>query len=942
MSNFPILLAAESPDLSSIMGTLASEQGSISMSSPSVLHLDYSAESSALEHEYSVVPSTNVLFNMYSIESTLPYIISCGKWCPKFGISSKHFSKKFNNYTRLILKEYIMKSNIYSWFYRLWSGSSVLTSPVLKLNSPREFLHIYELSKKYHQKSKFISVIILVKISTKPISKTDIVDDEDQDSQINSEDDIIKQSVKQLCSKLRNMKRSSMKRYKKKSDRFQNKSYEMEENSLDKDESLKYLDLPQISNDKFSHLYVIEGNGVTSKSVMVRMLARLTTTSCWNNVPTDKAHILFPIVIDDMPVPKSRGLIGEVFERENISKYHKEKHRPLGLMALDSLRKDKMKRIKEDKSFIQTEENSTDSKFEESNEEIVEEESLVDNNLNIDLKNSLFIRWIKICSDSKTLYEKLEKEEKGVFINITQKLLQSSSIDFVKKIASHNFFSFFPQDCDSSWNSLINLLNTENLFSRFSSNKNLNSEFIVNTVIDTVNVINTIIFKDINKDGKDDEDSKNDKDSKEKNDNTSSDILGTESALESIYPSELFSILSADLPATRLDLAKVMDSILMILEELPDSRKSRIEFRDKLARLNLSDKENTRYINGEIYQLFEAVDHVNMVFHLIRTLIVADNVQELPINPLEILVIVCNNAKLVPKAEYIKNKEFKISERSDNCNPLLYLSEDLLREDVDHDIMEPLQKSAIKYVSLLLKLSQYNINTANIHIANLVAKTERLLVQSIPMEQKKAYISLRLGEKIRVLPFITLVNVSYLPEINYSRISSLLNAYIPIFPTYTLTGLYGDLVFPKSPSAIARQLGMQICLSFYNPTEELDPVFIDLCKATWNESLDLSDYLKKAKLYCSKLVRSIDENEEPNYSTDKFMGSTSPQLVFLLCEYSTKITDGFQQNLDNLRSLSKSYIPPELDIKAQNILQYCRNQNPLLAQIIQNLYPVKK
>ncbi|KAJ1611449.1 putative signal peptide-containing protein [Cryptosporidium canis] len=908
-------------------------------------------------------------YNPFLFESEQRERLVCQeKFCTK-ALYGKKSSRKFKSYMRSVLKHYILESRVRSWFFRLWSGSTVLTSPVLYIGKKSEFKEIYKLARKNYQKLKDSAVIVILKVLTKKVSKELALEEEEEASKSDSAEDSegssssygeesrtagyedsgersssISQAVKGLCVKLRGLSKH------------------------------------RSTDNGQSYLFVIEAHEITDKFIFSRLMTNLIQTSCWNRANINKSRVIIPVIVGSFAHTKeSDGILGDIYSSGSGSGSRSRRSRARSRADQDS------KQEHSDPSYRPGPEGARIRGEEDPMEDDLDQgDASSGSTLEY---NALFVKWLKVCNESKMIYERYQTTNPELFERIlTQYLIYAvNNRVIVNELSGRNgnsrhFISEYPQNCQKSWDELLLLIERE--FGEADLGLRI---ILISTILESLKAANNTIFKETNQQV--DADSHSGSQASGSSGEAGKDMSGDlspghcKSRLErDPEVSELYSILSTqDQSPTTLPQARMMDDLLIRLEDLPDQRKSRLEFKRYLSGLK-SEGESA----SQIIQLLESVDHIQSSLHLVRVMYITSMELGLVVNPLEILVSVCRNAKLVPAdsqgggdtprrgrgrprnrrenrwtdadsgadeleeslASTMDEEEFDAEGQAsggdleedggsnvmDECNPFSYLSEGLLTEDYDGDVMESIQKSSIRLASLLLRLAQYNTKILSLHVSNLVVKTERLLLSNILEAQRISSMVLVLAEKIRVFPFTILSSFSYLREVSEVRAVSMLRPFAPLYPSYSLMGMYGDSIQIKDWRQLGRVLMMEICMLYYDPKSQLDPEFLQLCVSTWESNSRDDEYFRSISRASSRCKRLTKESENGSK-----LGGSSP-TVFLLCDLLDKLLNGPGSKSDRaLTQVKERYLPKEFENLCENIKSYSIQQSGNLYNMLVKL-----
>ncbi|KAJ1615351.1 putative signal peptide-containing protein [Cryptosporidium canis] len=919
-------------------------------------------------------PLGTSFYNPFLFESEQRERLVCQeKFCTR-ALYGKKSSRKFKSYVRSVLRHYILESRVRSWFFRLWSGSTVLTSPVLYIGKKQEFKEIYKLARKNYQKLKDSAVIVILKVLTKKVSKELALEEEEEASKSKSdsaegsegssygeesrtvgyEDSgersySISQAVKGLCVKLRGLSKH------------------------------------RSTDNGQSYLFVIEAHGITDKFIFSRLMTNLIQTSCWNRANMNKSRVIIPVIVGSFTHTKeSDGILGDIYSSGSGSGSGSGYKRSRARSRADQ----DSKQEHSDPSYRPGPEGARVRGEEEFMEDDLDQGD-VPSGSTLEY-NALFVKWLKVCNESKMIYERYQTANPELFERIlTQYLIYAVSNRVIvselsgKNGSSRHFISEYPQNCQKSWDELLLLIERE--FSEADLGLRI---ILISTILESLKAANNTIFKDA--DQQVDGDSHSGGQASGSSGEAGKDVSGDlspghcKSRLEKgPEVSELYSILSTqDQSPTTLPQARMMDDLLIRLEDLPDQRKSRLEFKRYLSGLK-SEGESA----SQIIQLLEAVDHIQSSLHLVRVMYITSMELGLVVNPLEILVSVCRNAKIVPAdgqgggdrlrggrgrsrsrrresrrtdadveagtneleeslASTMDEEEFDAeggvgdgdmeeeggSDVMDECNPFSYLSEGLLTEDYDGDVMESIQKSSIRLASLLLRQAQYNTKILSLHVSNLVIKTERLLLSNILEAQRISSMVLVLAEKVRVFPFTILSSFSYLREVSEARAVSMLRPFAPLYPSYSLMGLYGDSIQIKDWRQLGRVLMMEICMLYYDPKSQLDPEFLQLCVSSWESSSKDDEYFRSISRASSRCKRLTKESEKGSK-----LGGSSP-TVFLLCDLLDKLVNGPGSKSDRaLTQVKERYLPKEFENMCENVKSYSIQQSGNLYNMLVKL-----
>ncbi|OII72282.1 uncharacterized protein cubi_01615 [Cryptosporidium ubiquitum] len=944
----------------------------------------YSIESPSGTNE----PLRSPYYNPFLFEHEQGKKIVCQEQFCTRGLYGKKSSKLFKSYIKSVLNHYILESKVRSWFFRLWSESTVLTSPVLYIEKKPEFKEIYKLARRNYQKLKDSAVIVILKVLTKKVSKELTLEEKEEEeaSKSNSAENreyssteyegtrteeqdtsrgissSISQTVKSLCVKLRSLSKHRM------------------------------------SDNGQSYLFVVEAYEITDRLIFSRLMTSLIQTSCWNRANINKSRVIIPVIVGHFKYSKeNNGILSDVYDSNFKSK---------------SKRSGSKSKI--DKSPNSMSKSRSRSTRDEEQTELEKDLGQMDFSVDLDQGyNSLFVKWLKKCNESKIIYERYNMISPGLF----EKLLTQYLIYAINnKVITHeisksaqgvsHFLSEYPTNCHNSWNKLLKLIETE-----YETSDMGFKTLLISTILESLQVANFTLFKEVDSQQNKESDQKElsskeeELNGEEKGKNGSEDFASTQSRStiqKELEVSELYSILSSkEQNPTTLSQARIMDDLLIRLEELPDQRKSRLEFKKYISNLKM-DRETAT----QVLELFEAVDYIQNSMHLLRVMYITSMELGLTTNPLEILISVCRNAKLIPIDEQggvrdkskkgksmrrRKNKKSKKGRRSEKddmmeasymnqntgegdeethrsvsesedleeenqkneeelqiedskgdnedmmeeCNPFNYLSEELLSEEYEGDIMESIQKSSVKLASLILSLTNYNTKILSIHVSNLVIKTERLILSNVLESQKIPSMVLILSEKIHTFPFNFLSSFSYLKEVFETRTAALLKPFIPLYPSYTLMGLYGDSIEIKNWKQLGKVLMMEICILYYDPKSLLESEFVSLCNSTWESDNKDDEYHKnisKANTKCRKLSKEV-KNQEMNGK----IGNNSP-TVFLFCDLLDKLVNGPSSRNDRgFTGIKKMYVSKEFENKCENIKSYSIQQSGNLYNMLVKL-----
>lgn len=884
------------------------------------------------------------------------------KFCVK-ALYGRRSSKLFKSYIESVMRSYILESKLRSWFFRLWSGSTVLTSPVLYIGRRLEFREVYKSAKKNYRKLKDSAVVVILKVMTKRVSRELALEEEEEASRSGSVEDgqdssprdraggrddssgeassCITQAVKNLCIKLRGLSKH------------------------------------RGSDNGRSYLFVVEADGITDRLIFSRLMTSLIQTSCWNRANMDKSRVIVPVVVGDFKYVKEEerggGILSDVYGAESGSggsSRSKSKSRSSGSRP---------------KSEPPSGDPVTHHPGPESERDQEEFGEGADDSADFGAEyNALFVKWLKRCNESKVIYEKYETTSPGLFEKLlTQYLVYAVNDRVVAREISkgggdhgyRSFMSEYPRNCYDSWNELLSLVESEYRESSIGF-----KIMLIGTLLESLHVANNTLFKEDDKDS----------DQKEKQDLLSRMDKDPETC-------ELYSMLSSrDQSPVTLQQARLMDDLLVRLRDLPDRRRSRLDFKKYLSSgLSVGKESGT-----QVLELFEAVDHIQRSFHLVRAMYITSAELGLTVNPLEILISVCRNAKLVPAedsqgaskrngsrgsrasrresksrtdlADASKREELEESSQTEDgyrdgdgdgdgdameeCNPFNYLSEDLLSEEFEGDVMEYVQKSSIRFASLLLGLVQYNTRILSLHVSNLVIKVERLILSNVLEGQKVSSMTLVLAEKVLTFSFSTLPSFSYLREVSETRTASLLRPFIPLYPSYTLMGLYGDSVEIGDRRHVGRVLVMEICMLYYDPKSLLETEFVNLCVATWESGgKEDQDYyfksISQASSRCKKLSWRGGDGKESEADNDgtgngknhlsKAVGAggrTSP-TVFLFCDLLEKLVNGpGSRSSQAFAEARERYLPRGFESQCDKIKSYSIQQSGNLYNMLVKLY----
>ncbi|KAL5368978.1 putative signal peptide-containing protein [Cryptosporidium parvum] len=960
-----------------------------------VLSLDFSQTGGSYEENYSIESPlkgdestlSSLYYNPFLYEFELNTKIVCHEQFCKKGLHSKRSSKLFKSYTKSVLKHYILESKVRSWFFRLWSESTVLTSPVLYIEKKQEFKDIYKIARNYYHKLKDSAVIIILKVLTKKVSKELALEEMEEEEVSKSISNTSENEEHSYSSENGEETRA----YGKNSSA--GVSYSISQAVKNLCVKLRGLSKHRTSDNGQSYLFVIEAHEITDRIIFSKLMTSLIQTSCWNRANVNKSRVIIPIIVGNFKYnPENQSILSDVYYTEMGSGNRKSK----------SNIKQTSKSKSRSESSVNLEDDDLIENFDQSNL-----------NLSVDLKpeyNELFIKWLKRCNESKVIHQKYQLTSPGLFEKLLNQYLvyAINNNSITRELSKHNqgsrhFMSQYPKNCHHSWNDLLKFIETE-----YNSTDVKFKIILISTILESLHVANFTLFKEADIQSSTESDQKEEeipsKEQKGKENDIEKETEGIHSTgndsnhfnqgqirskIEN-HPevSDLYSILSSkeQKPITLLQ-ARIMDDLINRLQELPDQRKSRLEFKNYISSLKLDHQSL-----NQVLELFEAIDHVQNSFHLLRVMFITNIDLGLTLNPLEIIISVCRNAKMVPidsqsvgersnkslrkkkskkgrkdqknhniedspieQSIYEVEEEYSEEEKSQNaqdelqsdhnnennqdileeCDPFKYLSKDLLSEDYDGDVMESIQKSSIKFASLILGLSQYNTKILNIHISNLVIKTERLMLSNILENQKISTMVLILSEKIRTFPFNTLSSFSYLKEISETRTIALLKPFIPLFPSYTLIGLFGDSIEFKNPKQFGKILIMEICILYYDPKSFLDQEFVDLCISTWESNSKDEEYNKsisKANSKCKKLSKEVKGLEIGNK-----VGNSSP-TVFLFCDLLDKLVNGpSSRNEQSFNEIKELYVSKEFNNKCENIKSYSIQQSGNLYNMLVKL-----
>ncbi|KAF7456076.1 hypothetical protein HWI79_3385 [Cryptosporidium felis] len=901
--------------------------------SASFQNLDFSP-SGSVDHTQSMLLEDeslqeSSLFNPFRFELEARESVLCEEDFCKRGLFAKKSLKLFKVYTRNVLKQYIQESKVRSWFFRLWSESTVMTSPVLFVGKKSDFQYIYKTARKSYQKLKDSSVVIILKVSTKKIPHELRVEERDEEEEISKSSDeeegysrqpfrdsegernlenidensSIAQAIKTLCIKLRGLSKHKLK------------------------------------DNGQSYLFVIEAFEITTRESFSKLMSNVIQTSCWNRANPEKSRVVIPVIIGKFTELKESGVaIGRTSGRRRSSSDRRRK-RSSGTKPRGDGRKNA--------------DSARDLQGSELSSSISPQLSIEKNSFGFqkdefgpDQFDNLFVKWLKRCNESKIIFEKYEKKERGLFkrllLHYFVYAISNKTVSLEISSNENHFMTDYPLNCQGSWSSLLFFLEA-----KYNESDVLLKMNIINTILESLLAANNTLFKE--QDGLEEGTVPTSEDQQVQ-------TLPMPEAFKSNLEKspgvcELYSIISGkDLPPVSLSDARVLDDLLVRIELLPDKRRSRLEFKDYLAKISSEHSKKK-----PILELFEAVDYVQNSLHLIRAMFISHIDLGLTTNPLELLVSVCRNAKLIPPGSQDKPQELgkkgpsseksepsneeEVSNRGgggedtnrdeeeegmDSCNPFGYLQEEVMAEDYSGDLMESLQKSSVKLVSLLLRQSQYNLRILALHVSNLAIKTERLMLSSLLEKNRIPSLVLVLSEKVQTFPFNVLSSFSYLKEVYETRIPSILKPYIPLFPSYTLVGLFGESLGLSSQKDFGRVLLMEICQMYYDPNRQLEAEFIRLCSRTWEYSgLDDQEYHKsisEASLTCKKL------SSEGMGEGKSRIGKNSP-TVFLICDLLEKLQNGPSSRSSGLENVRNKYIPKEFREKCENAKSYSIQQS---------------
>ncbi|KAH8741799.1 hypothetical protein FG386_001373 [Cryptosporidium ryanae] len=893
------------------------------------------------EESYSLINNQNryeldstLLYNPYIYESYFEGIdVKCGEDYCRNGLYKKRSKKLYKRYMLNVVKEYILNSKVHSWFYRIWSGSTVLSSPVLYVEKSTEFKDLYKSIRTSYKKLKDSSVIIVLKVHTKELTKKKKLLDEDSYSENETNRDGMENSDSESSSvKLSEFEESKV------GEKIENDEVETPVNIAISSLCIKLITLTRSRNrdNGKSYMFVIDSFGITSRQLFVNLMINIMNTPCWNRANINKSRIVIPVIIG------------------NFRRAHNKKNEDNGI--LDDIYM--LKRREKNEEGVEI--NRSESEREDESPSMDSTEASVIRRLSSSydkIRNQLFIKWLKACNESKLVYDRYEMRKEGLFKKLLlQYLIYAINNQIIFKNLSsegNHFLIEYPLKCQESWDSLIYLLESE-----YGDDTNTSEDYVIqknmaiNSVVDALFIANNSMFKDKHLTEEVDEE------------NVVGDVIENKSEPElrivsdsknklkrELESCELLNILTnrEQLPV-ELKKARILDDLLLGLINLPDQRKQRIEYK-KFLKKTIADNSDIDYLSNDLFQLFEAVDHVQNSIHVIRALFISNIELGLTLNPLELLVNVCRNAKLIPysqqKDNYLRNE--KESENGqdysnndyrdknddynalnsdeheninsednleDECNPFLFISQDILSDEYNADLMEPIQKSSLKFVLFLLRLSQYSLQALNLHVSNLVVKTERLLLSNILETKRIPTMVLVLSEKIKYMPFTVLSSYSYIKELKETRISSLLNPIVPIFHSYTLINLFGDSITPTNNYEISKIVLMEICLIYFNPNLFLDKEFVKLCNLTWN-------YKSKQEYY---IQIDVSTRVCDKVTSDRRNIGRNSHTVFLICNYLENLRGKFSSNKKQ-SEIEQEYVSSEFNNRCENIKAYCIQQS---------------
>lgn len=924
----------------------------------------YSMELPVKESELFKSPYFNPF--IFEFEQTKK-VVCQEQFCTK-GLYGKKSSKQFKSYVKSVLRHYILESKVRSWFFRLWSESTVLTSPVLYIEKKPEFKEIYKIARKNYQKLKDSAVIVILKVLTKKVSKELTLEEreEEEASKSNSVE-----NKEYSYSEYEEGTRTDEQNH------LEGLSYSISQTVKTLCVKLRGLSKHRMSDNGQSYLFVIEAYEITDRLIFSKLMTNLIQTSCWNRANINKSRVIIPVIVGNFKHTKeNNSILSDVYDSSLKSKSKKSRSKSKTRQNFNSI-----SRSTKDEEDGEFEANSNNMDF----------------SLDFDPEyNALFVKWLKRCNESKIIYEKYQIINPGLFKKLLiQYLLYAINNKLITSEISKNdqearhFMTEYPTNCHNSWNELLKLVESE-----YDTSDIKFKTMLISTVLESLQVANFTLFKETDSQQStqvDTKESSSKEEIKETQDGNDSKVLVPNQIRSEIQKdpelSELYSILSSkeQNPTTLLQ-ARIIDDLLIRLEELPDQRKSRLEFKKYILSLKMAKESAT-----QVLELFEAIDYIQNSLHLLRVMYITSMELGLTVNPLEILVSVCRNAKLIPidgqgtkdksnkkksmkkksknkkrkkgrrnnkddimETSYVEESNSVIEEETQNstseredfedlndpqtenskgnsedimeeCNPFNYLDEELLSEDYEGDVMESIQKSSVKLASLILRLTQYNTKILSIHVSNLIIKTERLMLSNILEYQRIPSMVLVLSEKIHTFPFNFLSSFSYLKEVFETRTVALLKPLIPLYPSYTLMGLYGDSIEIKNWKQLGRVLMMEICNLYYDPKLFLDSEFVTLCNSTWESNSKDDEYytsISQANSKCKKLSKQVK-----NFEMNNKVGNNSP-TVFLLCDLLDKLVNGpGSKNYRGLSEIKEMYISKEFENKCENIKSYSIQQS---------------
>ncbi|KAH7650334.1 hypothetical protein FG379_003406 [Cryptosporidium bovis] len=877
------------------------------------------------EESYSIIRGqgedkidSTLLYNPYVYELYFDDItLKCEEDYCRNGLYKKRSKRVYKKYMLNVVKEYILNSKVHSWFYRMWSSSTVISSPVLYLEKNSEFGDLYKSIKTNYKKLKDSSVIIVLKVHTKEFSQKRYRDSETKDSYTENETE--QSNIESNSIEVSEVKESTV------GEKIENEEKETPVKVAMSSLCIKLLGLTKSRNrdNGKSYMFLIDAFEITSRKLFVELMINMLNTPCWNRSNINKSRIVIPVIIGNFRrVQKNTdsddGILDDIYKLKRRRKSKKE----IEVKGIDLSKGDESIGDSSEASIIKR----ASSKYD-------------------NIWSQLFVKWLKVCNDSKIVYDRYERYKENLFKKL---LLQYFAYAVNNKVLlkdlfneKNHFLTEYPLNCQESWGSLIYLLESEYRDeSNIVENYTMQKIMAINSVIDALFVANNSMFK-----------KKDMTEEVEEEKEVGSDIIENKFELQVLSDTksklnrelescELLNILTnkEQLPV-ELKKAQIFDDLILRLIDLPDQRKHRIEYR-KLLKDIITANSDIEYLSNDIFQLFESVDHTQNSIHIIRVLFINSIELGLTLNPLELLVNVCRNAKLIPHVqqrednylinrkedensqEYSNSDEYENSNTDDNledeCNPFLFISQDILSDEYNADLMEPIQKSSLKFVSLLLRLSQYNLKALNLHVSNLVVKTERLLLSNMIENKKIPATILILSEKIKVMPFNVLSSYSYIKEFKETRISSLLNPIVPIFHSYTLIHLFGNSILPSNNYEISKIILMEICLIYFDPISFIGKEFVNLCNLTWN-------YESRQEYYTQvDITTRICEK----ITSDKRKIGNNSHTIFLICNYLENLKSKFSVNKSIKQSgFEQEYVSDDFNKRCENIKTYCIQQS---------------